>query len=116
MRAHVGKSRYSINNTPREMKAIETVHYGHIEWGCGGALFLESANVEVVMPSAAIGQAVNEPGISVIGADHWRVGGEHGIEFAIRNAVRVLAGRLECHEINHVDHSNLDIWKVPAQQ
>src|SRR3989449_7894632 len=40
------------------------------------------------------------------------IGREHGIEFAVRQTVRVLARRLQCHQVHDVHHPDLDIRKM----
>lgn len=55
------------------------------------------------MVGASIGQPVNERGIAVIGEDDWLVRREHSIECVICNAVRMLTGCLQRHEVDDVD-------------
>ena len=67
------------------------------------------------MIGAAIGQAVNEPGIAVEGEDDWLVSGEEGIEIFVAEAVGVLGVRLELHEIDDVDDANFEIGEGFAE-
>jgi hypothetical protein len=58
---------------------------------------------------------MDQPGIPVKREDHRLVAGEQGIEVVVAQAVRVLAGRLQLHQVDHVDHADLELGKVRAQ-
>ena len=61
-----------------------------------------------------VGQAMDQPRISVIGEDHRPVRGEERVELDIGKAVRMLGFGLEFHQVHDIDNSNLQIGKVPA--
>jgi hypothetical protein len=50
--------------------------------------------VQVLVVRPSVRQPVNQPRVAVEGEDARLVLGEQGVEFSIRQAVRVLAGRL----------------------
>ena len=52
---------------------------------------------------------MNRPGIAVAGEDDRSVGGEEeGVELGVGHPVGVFAVRLETHQINDVDHPDLE--------
>ena len=54
---------------------------------------------------------MNEPRIAVIGKNDRLVHGEEGIKVVVGKPVRVFAGRLQGHQIDNIDHANLQIGK-----
>jgi len=69
VRAEALQAGNAVDDVAGEMEAIQIVEYGHIERSGGGSLFLVTADVEIVVIGAAIGEAVNERGITVVGKD-----------------------------------------------
>ena len=59
---------------------------------------------------------MDEQWIPVIGKDDRLVGRKEHVEFFVAQAVRVLALRLELHEIDDVDHPDLQIGEMASQQ
>ena len=55
---------------------------------------------------AAIGETVDQPGIAVEGEDDRLVLGEERIEILVAQPVRMLARRLQRHQIDDVDHAD----------
>src|SRR5438128_4068995 len=98
------------------MKPVEIVHHGHVKWSRGRALFLVSTDVQIMVTGSSISQPVNQPGITVISKDDRFVRAEHRIEITIRQTVRMLARRFECHQIPDLDHSNLQLREMLAKQ
>ena len=74
-----------------QVKAIEVVQHRHVERRGGRALLLVAAHVQVVVVVAAIGEAMDQPGIAVEGEDDRLVGGEERVELRVAQAVRMLA-------------------------
>jgi hypothetical protein len=64
------KLRQPVDRIAGEMKAIEIVQYRHIEWSRDCAFFLVAADVQVVMVGSPVREAMNQPGIAVIGEDN----------------------------------------------
>ena len=67
------------------------------------------------MIGAAIGQTVDQPGIAVEGKDDRLVPGEEDVEVLVGDAVRVLALRLQRHQIHDIDDADLQFREVLAQ-
>ena len=82
----------------------------------GRALLLVAAHVEVVVVGAAVGQPVDQPRVAVVGEDDRLVGGEERVEVAVGQAVRMLALRLQRHQVDDVDDADLQLGQVLAQQ
>ena len=59
---------------------------------------------------------MNEQRIAVVGEDHRPVGREERVELTIRKPVGVLGVRLQPHEVDHVDHPDLQVGQVLMQQ
>ncbi len=89
--------RHAVDHVHHQMKTVEFVEHCHVERRGDGALFLVAANVDIVVIGAAIGQAMNQPRISVKGENDRRAFGEKRVEIGIAQAVRMLAFRLKSH-------------------
>ena len=59
---------------------------------------------------------MNQPRVAVESKNDRFIGGEQRIEVGVRESVRMLAGGLQGHEIDHVDHADLELGNMPAQQ
>src|SRR5262249_33965249 len=62
------------------------------------------------------GKTVNEPRIAVEGENDWLVRSEQRVEIVIRKAMRMLALRLQFHEIHDVDNTHLQVGRVSAKE
>src|SRR5579859_661793 len=72
--------------------------------------------MEIVVVSPPVSQAVNEPRVAVKSKHYRLVGREDGVEIPIGQPVRMFVGRLQRHQVDHVDYSNFDIGHTLAQQ
>ena len=79
------------------------------------ALLLVAADVEVGVVRPAVRQAVDQPRVAVIGEDDRAVRREQGVERLVRQAVRVLAGRLEAHQVDDVDEPDAQVRQLRPQ-
>ena len=78
--------------------------------------FLVAVDVEIVVVFAVVGEPVDQRRVAVKGEDHRPVLGEKDVEFLIGQAVVVvLRGRLQLHEVDHVDHANLERRHLAAK-
>jgi len=103
--------RHSVDDVQYEVETIDLILYAHIEGRGNGAFFLVAANVHVVV-GAAVGQAVDQPGIAVESEDDMFVFGEQGVEVIITEPMRVFGTGLELHEVHDVDNPDLQIGQV----
>jgi hypothetical protein len=94
--------------------AVEVVEHHHVKRRRGGALLLVSAHVDVAVVGAAVGEAVDQRRIAVVGEDHRLAGGEQRVELAIGQAVWMLDLGLEAHEVDDVDHPDGQVGKILA--
>ena len=67
--AQGSQARHAIHDVSGQVEAIEIVEHGHVEGGGRGAFLLIATNVQIGVVLAAIGEAVNQPRIAVIGKD-----------------------------------------------
>ena len=68
------------------------------------------------MDVAAIGEAVDAPRVAVEGEDDRFVGREDLIEFLVGEAVGVFGRGLQGHEVNDVDHADLEVGDLFAEK
>src|SRR5690606_32067102 len=66
--------RHPLEHVEGEVEPVEVVASDHVERRAGRPLLLVTADVEVVVVVAAVGQAVDEPRVAVIGEHHRLVG------------------------------------------
>src|SRR6185437_15071585 len=98
------------------MVAVKVVQNSHVEGGSGRALLLVSANMEVAVAGAAVGEPVDQPRVAVVGKDDGRVAAEHGIEFTVGKTMRMFARGLKGHQVHYIYDADFDVRKLPAQQ
>jgi hypothetical protein len=72
--------------------------------------------MQVSVSRAPVGEAVDKPRIAVVREDHRPVGREDRIEVPVPHAVRVLLGRLQSHQVDHIDHAYPQLRQVLPQQ
>ena len=96
------------------MEAVEVVLHPHVERGRDGALFLVAADVQVAV-GAAVGQAVDQPGVAVEAEDDVLVLGEQRVVVGVAQPVGVLGAGLQLHQVDDIDHPHLQLRQVLAQ-
>ena len=112
----LAKLRHAVDDVADQMEAVEVVDHAHVERRGRRSLFLVAAHMNVVVAGPPIGQAVDEPRIAVKGEDDRLVDGEERVEVAIGEPVRMLARRLQRHQIDDVDDAYLELGRVLAQE
>ena len=98
--------RQAIDDILYKMKPVQFVLYSHVERGCYCALFYISPYMQVLVGST-IGQAVYQPRVAVEGKDDVLVLSEKSIVVRLAQPVRVLALGLKLHQIDDIDHPDL---------
>src|SRR5215813_1202579 len=98
-----------------QAEAINLVLNGQFQRSVDVALFLVTADVQVLMVRATVGQAMDEPGISVEIENDRLIHGEERIKIAIGQAVGMFAAGLQLEKINHIHVADLEIRKSFAQ-
>ncbi len=81
------QARHAIDYVAREVKSIQVVKDRHIERSRRRSFLFVSADVEVVVIRAPIGQTVNQPRITVVGEDDRLVGRKDRIELTVGEPV-----------------------------
>ena len=105
----------AVDHVRHQMEPVEVVHDRHVERRADRPFFLVAAHVQVLVVGAAVGQPVDQPGVAVVGEDDRLVLGEERVEVVVAQAVRVLGWRLEPHQVDDVDHADLQLREVLAQ-
>lgn len=80
------------------------------------ALFLVAADVNVVMIRAPVGEAMDELWIAMEVEHHGLVDSEQRIKVAIRQAMRMFAGRLQFEKIDNVDETDFEIGELFSEE
>lgn len=76
------------------------------------ALLLIAAYMQIAVVMTAIGQAMDEPGVTVEVEDDGLVHGEQAIEIAIAETVGVFLRWRYAEKIHHVDEAHLEVREV----
>jgi len=98
------------------VEPVEVVEHRHVERRRRRALLLVAAHVDVLVVRTAVGEAVDQPRIAVVGEDDRAVWREQPVELMVGHAVRMLGIRLEAHEVDHVHEPDLELRQVLAEQ
>src|SRR5579859_969909 len=99
----------ALNRIKLELIAVHVIEHDHVEWRGGRALFFISADVEVIVVLAPVGQAMDQRRITMIRKDHRAVGGKDLVEVVIHQSMRMLAWRLQRHQVYDVHHADTNI-------
>ena len=79
----------TVDHIHHQMEAVEVVEHRHVERCRGGALLPIAPHVQVGMVGAAVREAVDQPGIPVVGEDDRSIGREELVELKVGEAMRV---------------------------
>jgi hypothetical protein len=104
--ASISRLREPVNRIHYEVKAIHIVQHCHVERSGNRALFFISPDMNVVVILTPVRQPMYQPGVAVKSEDYRLVRGEQVIEVLIAQAVRMLALRLQLHQVDDVDDSD----------
>ena len=83
MRAARPEEGHPVDHVDRERETVDLVLDRQLHRGVDVALLLVAADVNVVVIGAAVGQAMDEPGIGMEVEDDGFVGREQCIEFTV---------------------------------
>ena len=67
------QTRNAIDDVACKVETIQIVQDSHVERSCCRAFFFVAANVEIVVVRAAIGEAVDQPGVTMKRKNDWLV-------------------------------------------
>ena len=106
---------HAVDHVDDEVEPVEVVEHDHVERRRRRALLLVAAHVQVAVVRAPVGEAVDQPRVAVVGEDDRPVGREERVEDPVGEAVRMLALRLEAHQVDDVDDAHPQLRQVLAQ-
>ena len=106
---HVAQREHPFGGIHDEMETVELVEHGHVERRGGGAFFLVAPDMDVRTVLPPVGEAVDQPGIAVIGEYDGFVRGEEGNEFLLGKTMGMLLPRLQRHQVDHVDDPDPEV-------
>ena len=106
--------RQAIDHVLHQMEPVQVVLHPHVEGRRDRALFLVAPDVEVAV-GPAVGQPVDQPGVAMKAKDDVLVFGEERIVIRVAQPVRVLAAGLQLHQIDDIDHPDLQIGQMLAK-
>src|ERR1039458_6052005 len=112
--APVARLWQAINGGHDEVEAIQIIQHRHVEGRGDGPFFLVTADVQVLVVGAAVGQSVDQPRVGMERKDDRLVFGEKLVEIRVAQPVRVLGLRLQFHEVDDVDHANFQVGQMFA--
>ena len=95
--------RHPIHHVLHQMKPVQFVLHPYVERRRDRAFFLVASDMQVPI-GPTIGQPVDQPRIAVKAEDDVLIFGEEGIVVGLAQSMRVLACRLELHQIDDIDH------------
>ncbi len=104
-----------VDDVHDEMEPVHIVEHQHVKRSGGRALLHIAADVQVVVSVAPVGEPVNERRVAVIGEDHRFVGSEQRVILGVAHPVRVLRGRLQPHQVDHIDNADAQVRQVLVQ-
>lgn len=97
-----------------EVETVNMVLNTHIEARGDRTLFHITEHLDVAVVTS-ISELVNELGISVIHEDNGLVLREDRVKCVVAQTVRVILMRIELHQVNNVDETDLQIGHIIAQ-
>ncbi len=99
--------RQPVNYVLREVKTIQLVEHASVE-GCRQRAFpLVAADVQIVVVGPEAGKLMDQPRVAMESEDRRLVSREEHVKILIVQPVRMLAWRLEFHQVHHVDDADL---------
>lgn len=107
--------REAIDDVLDEVKAVHIIKDNHVKRRGGGAFLLVTAHMKVFVIGPAVGETMNEPGITVEREDDRFILGEKSVEISVAQAVGMLGLGLEGHEIDDIDDSDFDGGEMVAE-
>lgn len=103
-----------VANILDQVKAVDAIHYTHVECSRDRSFFLVSANDKVAVGPSK-NEFVDKVWVSMEIKKHWLVLGEDGIKFLVAQSMRMLFDRGQSHQIYNIDESDFDIGKLLSQ-
>ena len=99
---------------PGQVEAAHAVQHHHVEWRRRRALLVVAAHVEALRVGAAVHELVDRPLVAMEREDHRRICRKEVDKLRLAQPVWVHVTREECHQVDHVDHAHLQLWRMLA--
>ena len=106
---------HAVDDVDCEVEAVGLVQDRELQRCVDIALLLVAADVHIVVIGTAIGELVDERRVGVEVEDHRLVEREERVEFAVGQAVRMLALGHQAEEIDDVDEADFQVGAAFAQ-
>ena len=106
--------RQAIHHVLHQVEPVQLVLHPDVKGRRDRALFHVAADVEVTV-GPAVGQPVDQPGVSMEAKDDVLVFREERIVIRFAQPVRVLGLRLQLHQINDINHPDFQIGQMFAK-
>ena len=84
---------HPIDGIDSQAEAIGLIADGEFQRRVDVALFLVAAHMDIVLAGPAVGEAMDQPRVTVKVKDHGLVRCKNGLELTVRHTVRVLSMR-----------------------
>ena len=97
------------------MIPIQIIQHRHVKRRGDRPLLLVSAHVQIHVIRPSIRQSMNQPRIAVIRKNHRLVLREQHIKIRVAQSMRMLALRLQFHQVHHVHHPHFQLRQSLSQ-
>src|SRR5215510_2770605 len=98
-----------VNRIDGKAEAVGLIADGEFQRGVDVALFLEATHVDVVLARPAVGEAMDQPRVSMEVEDHWLIRCENRLELAVCQTVGVFGIRNQLSQVNDVREPDLHV-------
>src|SRR4029453_14117835 len=107
---------HPVNGIDGQSEAVGLIADGELQRRVDVALLFVAAHMDIVLTRPAVGEAMDEPGVSMEVEDHGFIRGENGFELTICQTVWVFGMRHQFKQVNDVHEPDLRVRQVLAQQ
>src|SRR5205814_10184668 len=108
--------RHAVDRIADEVEAIKIIQHAHVERRRRRPFLFVAAYVNVRVTFTPISQPMNEPRIAVKGEDNRLVRREERVEFVVGQTMRMLARRLQLHQIDNIDDADFQLGRVLSKE
>ena len=103
------KRGHPVNRVDGQAKTVGLIADGKLQRRVDVALFLVAAHVDIVLAGPAVGEAMDQPRVSVEVEDHGLVRGENSLELTVCQTVRVFGIRHQFEQVHDVHEPDLHV-------
>src|SRR6478752_1248245 len=106
---------HAVDNVDRQMEPVEVVTHRHVERRGDRSFLFVPAHVDAVVVGATVSQAMDQPRVRMKREDDGLVASEEIDEVRIGQSVRMLARRLQPHQVYDIYDTNTQFGQMLAQ-